>query len=101
VQTVSPLLALSLLLSIAATACAAYRYWDREPEKMQAAVKRLLTSAWRAAKLAYRVVRWPVTLVIAWAVLILAAPLYLAFALVWVLLSKVAGRHATITIKFT
>ncbi len=99
-HTVPLALAIILHLSVIAATVAAYQYWDRHPEKAQAAVGRVLRPIWRGLRLSYRIARWPITLVISWAIVLGMMPVYTFGALAYVLLSKVAGQPAKITVKF-
>lgn len=98
---VPPLLAFFIVFSIVAATAMTFRYWILEPEKVQAAAARLVASIIRYARFAYLIVRWPVSLAISWIVVLGATCVYVPLCLAWVLLCKVAGEPAKITIKLS
>lgn len=93
--------AISLLFGNAALFTAAYLYWLKEPEKAQAVAVRVASSIWEAWVLAYKIIRWPVTLLTSYVILIALTVPYLLMALVWTTMRKIVGEPAKVTIKLT
>jgi uncharacterized membrane protein YfcA len=98
-KTVPPLVAGPLILLVFTTAIVVYQYWKKDREAVQQAAARLFAAITQGVRVSYLVARWPITLVISWVVIFLAACCYLPMCLAWVLIQKVRGEPAKINIK--